>query len=123
MQLFKNIFLAALSILPALVAAKKGDIVPDSYIVVLKDDISASAFASHRAWANDLHSAALAKRGDTGLHGLRHTYNMGKLKGYAGTFDKETIAEISGRSEVAYVEPDRVVELDAIVSANASLAP
>jgi hypothetical protein len=116
MQLFKSIFLTALSILPVLVAAKKGDVVPNSYIVVLNSDISATAFASHRAWANDLHSSSLAKRGDIGLAGVRHTYNFGGLKGYSGSFDNETIAEISARSEVAYVEQDREVGLDSIVS-------
>ncbi|KAA8909453.1 alkaline proteinase [Sphaerosporella brunnea] len=116
MQLFTNVFLAALSILPLLVAAKKGDAVPNSYIVVLNDDISPSAFDAHRAWANDLHSSSLAKRGDHGLAGLRHTFNMKKLKGYSGSFDNETIAEISGRPEVAYVEQDRVVELDALIT-------
>lgn len=116
MQVIKNVFLAVFSLLPVLVAAKAGDLVQDSYIVVLKNGISASEFAAHRAWANDLQSSALAKRGDTGHSGLKHTYNMGKLKGYSGTFDQQTIEEIKKRSDVAYVEQDRVVELDAIVT-------
>lgn len=116
MQIFQNLILVAVAVLPIFVSARVGDVVPDAYIVVLKEEVTANDFAAHRAWANDVQASSLAKRGDRGHQGLKHTYNMKKLKGYSGTFDKETIAQIKSRADVAYVEPDRVVELDAIVS-------
>lgn len=124
MQFFSNLALVALAILPlgALSAvvpahAKAGDAIPDSYIVVLKDSISKEAFSTHQAWAKDLHSAAARKR-DTAakLSGFEHSYNFGKLRGYSGSFDKQTIQEIASRTDVAFVEPDKVVTAAALTT-------
>ena len=114
MKLFHTLFLAALALGAA---AKIGDIIEDSYIVVLKPGITDSEFSSHYSWAADLHSEAVVRRGAAAAaKGIKHTYNIGKgLKGYAGSFNKETIQEIASRAEVAYVEPDRVVEVGGIV--------
>jgi|SRR5690606_6306198 len=97
---FTKVLYLAISVIPLTVFAKAGDVIPNSYIVVLKDSVSDAEFQSHRLWAVDSHSAALAKRGDLGTRGLKHTYNLGKLKGYSGSFDKETIAQIASRPEV-----------------------
>ncbi|KAF8541510.1 serine proteinase [Trichophaea hybrida] len=96
---------------PTARALKAGDIIEGSYIVVLNSNISSSALSTHQSWA----TTRLAKR-NTGLSGLTHTYNLGELKGYAGSFDKETIEEIAKREEVAYVEPDRVAQINALVT-------
>lgn len=121
MQFFTNLALAALAILPAFgspvpAAPKAGDIVPDSYIVVLNEGTSQSAFQAHQSWATSVHTASLRKRGlEATAKTFEYTYNFGTLKGYAGTFDKATIDEISSRAEVAYVEPNAVVTTQAIV--------
>lgn len=115
MQFFQTILLAALALLPGAFAATAGDIVPGSYIVILKEGITTQEFSAHRAFANDLQSAALSKR-DSGHAGVRHTYNFAKLKGYSGTFDDAAIKQIASRTDVAYVEADRVVTANAIVS-------
>jgi oryzin len=115
-MLFTKVLYLAVAFIPYGVSAlKAGDIIPDSYIVVLKDTVSTSELSSHKSWAQSVHSNAVAKR-DVKAKGIKHSYNFGKLKGYAGNFDKDTIATISTRPEVAYVEADRVVELDAIVT-------
>jgi hypothetical protein len=123
MQFFKNIVLAAVALLPltgvlaapaAISQLKDGDIIQGSYIVVLKSDASSSDLQSHQAWAGRVHAEAKSKRASTSA-GFKHTYEFGKLKGYSGEFDKATINEISNRPEVAFVEPDRVVQLAAQV--------
>ncbi|KAL7272639.1 hypothetical protein RUND412_004540 [Rhizina undulata] len=122
MQL-QNLILAALVVLPfgALGSpipqgSTVGAVVPNAYIVVLNENISESDFSAHRLWAADLHASSLARIGDTGTTGLKHTYSLGSLKGYSGTFDKATIDEIATRTEVAYVEPDTVVTAQAFVT-------
>lgn len=122
MQFLTNIALAALAILPAFgspvpATPKAGDIIPDSYIVVLNEGVSNAAFQSHQSWASGVSTASLRKRGlEVRAETFDYTYNFGTLKGYAGTFDKETIEEIASRAEVAYVEPNAVVTTQAIVS-------
>lgn len=80
-------------------SAKAGDIIPNQYIVVLKESVSEAEFSSHRSWATERHTEASRKR-DLGNKGMEHTYNFGNLKGYSGTFDAETIEEIASRTEV-----------------------
>lgn len=122
MQFLTNLALAALAILPAFgspvpTAPKAGDIVPDSYIVVLNEGVSQSAFQAHQNWASSVYTASLRKRGlEAPAETFQYTYNFGTLKGYAGTFDKATIDEISSRAEVAYVEANAVVTTQTIVS-------
>lgn len=128
MQFFENLLLAAVAFLPlgSVVAApidnafsnldqkNAGDVIAGSYIVVLHPNISTQAFSNHREWATRLHAKHNAKR-DTQNKGLGHLYDFGSLKGYSGTFDTETIREISARAEVDYVEPDRVIKLESLV--------
>lgn len=110
---------ALLLLLPAVFAApatskpKAGDIIPGQYIVVMKDDITTEGFTSHQDWVGTAHTK---RSGNGGSHAFTHTYKVGGLKGYAGKFDDATIEEIASRPEVAYVEPDKVVGLSAMIS-------
>ncbi|KAI5813591.1 alkaline proteinase [Pyronema omphalodes] len=124
MQFFKNIVLAAVALLPltgvlaapaAISKLKDGDVIQNNYIVVLKSDASSSDLQSHQAWAGRIHAESKSKRASTSA-GFKHTYEFGKMKGYSGEFDEATIKEISSRPEVAFVEPDRVVQLAAQVT-------
>ena len=87
---------AAIKSLPA--GAKA---IPDSYIVMMKDSLSTKDFDSHRDWVTNLHRKRLARRGDNKFGGIKHTYKFPTgLKGYAGSFDEESIQEIAKRSDV-----------------------
>ncbi|KAF4631808.1 hypothetical protein G7Y89_g6315 [Cudoniella acicularis] len=82
--------------------AEATDIVPDSYIVVYKNDVSAETIASHVSNVNSL----VARRGTDGIGA---TYNLEKLKGYQVHADAETIATIAASPEVDYIEKDAKV--------------
>ncbi|KAH8144906.1 uncharacterized protein LAJ45_11112 [Morchella importuna] len=122
MQFLTNLALAALAILPVFGSPvpsvpKAGDIVPDSYIVVLNEGVSDAAFQAHTSWASSVNAASMKKRGlEPRAETFDYTYTLGSLKGYAGTFDKETIDQIATRSEVAYIEPNAVVVASAITT-------
>ncbi|KAI5788991.1 alkaline serine protease Alp1 [Geopyxis carbonaria] len=99
----------------ARLSAQIGRIVPDNYIVVLKPEISVQAADAHRNWANDLHSRRSARRNDNSLAGITATYSMSQLKGYAGSFDEETLNTIRESDDVAYIEKDQIaVALDIV---------
>lgn len=129
MQFLQSLLLAAAALLPLgrIIAApiegdvfsnlgqmNAGEVIAGSYIVVLNSNVSTQAFSNHKEWATRLQAKRKAKR-DIQSRGLRFSYSFGELKGYSGIFDRETIKEISARAEVAFVEPDRVVKLDAKV--------
>ncbi|KAF3482100.1 pen c 1 [Arthroderma uncinatum] len=108
--------IAVLSALPAADAAailnvrNKKDIITDSYIVVLKNDISTEDFKSHVAWATGVHNANVAKR-DIPLAGMERTFEMDIFKGYSGAFDRATVDDLLKNDKVAYIEPDRMASL------------
>lgn len=105
MQLFKRLaaFLAAFSAVQAgklLDHANDDEVVPNSYIVVLKDSVSANEFKSHVAWATDVHHANVAKRGVTSSGGLKSLYEIGDWKGYSGSFDEDTVKQLVDHEHV-----------------------
>ncbi|RDL33329.1 Subtilisin-like protein [Venustampulla echinocandica] len=79
------------------------NVVPDSYIVVYNDQVSAATAASHI----DRVSSLISKR-DT--DGIGATYDMDLLKGYQITADEDTIQQIAASPEVAYIEKDGKVQ-------------
>lgn len=90
-------------------------LVPDTFIVVLNSDISASEFNAHKTFVSELHEKSIGKR-DTGLEGLKASWEIHTdFKGYVGQFDQATVEEIATRTEVKYIEPDRVVHSQAMV--------
>jgi len=77
----------------------------NSYIVILKDDVTTMAAREHLSWVLELHAATFKAmeqqqlRG--GLRGLRHTYTIdGKVLGYAGDFDSGLIERVRQSVEV-----------------------
>jgi len=126
MQIFRTLAIAAFALIPlaALAApvaipadAARGSVIPNSFIVVLKEDISQADFTAHTAFVENLHAEAIKKRSSSAsLAGLGATYNLGTLKGYAGAFDQETVDQINAREEVLYVEEDKVVTADSLVT-------
>ncbi|KAG8674876.1 hypothetical protein FPOAC2_00914 [Fusarium poae] len=112
---FKNLAVAATSLLGLANAAptaqvNSDEVIPGKYIVTLKSDIAASKLESHLNWVGDVHKRGLNERAEKGVE---RTYN-GKygFRGYAGSFDKDTIKEIKENPDVALVEEDRVWTID-----------
>ncbi|KAI1905608.1 hypothetical protein LOZ39_004249 [Ophidiomyces ophidiicola] len=86
----------------------QNNVIPNSYIVVMKDGTSSSDFDSHKNWAARVHRGNLAKRGSSDFAGLKFSFDIEGWRGYSGKFDSETIKEIVNHANVAYVEPDRM---------------
>ncbi|WEW60883.1 Secreted subtilisin-like serine protease sub5 [Emydomyces testavorans] len=95
------------------------DVVPDQYIVVMKDDVSAESFGSHRAWVADIRHSNLTRRAMHG-HGIQKTFDFHQMKGYSGAFDRDTIQEIARDPKVAFIEHDQVVKVGAYVEQKSS---
>ena len=96
-----------------ILSATNAKALPDSYIVVFKDDVSHKAASDHRQWVQDLHMQTeetkleLRKRSqfpilDTVFEGLKHTYHIpGSLLGYSGHFDQDVIEQIRRQPDVS----------------------
>ncbi|KAF8420583.1 peptidase S8/S53 domain-containing protein [Terfezia claveryi] len=82
------------------------------------EDTTASDFQAHRDFVvNKLVFVSKRDRVEaTAESTFTHTFNLGKLKGYTGSFDDATIEEIASRPEVAYVEADKIVTTQALVT-------
>ena len=79
------------------------DVIPDSYIVVMKDEVSASAFEAHKNWLSETHRTNMTRR-DLGFDGsVKHSYDFGRMKGYSGKFDRAAVDEISNDPNVRYL--------------------
>jgi hypothetical protein len=78
----------------------KDDVVPDTYIVIMKDNISATCFRNHASWVADIHRSNSTRK-NMGFDGsIRRTYDIHGMKGYNGRFDKDAIREIANSPDV-----------------------
>lgn len=138
MKHFQDIFFVTGALLVSLIGAiSRPDTpvvttrtIPNSYIVVLKDDASPTAFSQHLSWLRKTNEQVGASQ----FAGQKHLYNIGNFKGYAGEFNDLTVARIKARPEVyfvtevlkllvtaltpqvAYIEPDGVVTVSRCAS-------
>ncbi|KAI8979524.1 serine protease [Mycotypha africana] len=84
-----------------------------SYIVVLKESLSATQIGDHAEWISALAAGQSFNRADylseTEDIGINHVYDMPNFKGYSGKFDQKVLEAIRQSDEVAYVEEDSVV--------------
>ena len=79
------------------------DVIPDSYIVVMKDEVSATAFEAHKNWLSETHRTNMTRR-DMGFDGrVKHSYNFGRMKGYSGKFDQAAVDEIANDPNVGFL--------------------
>jgi cerevisin len=93
--------------------------IPDSYIVVFKKHVGASAASAHHSWVQDIHAdnvrMELKKRSLFGFDndpylGLKHTFHVaGSLMGYAGHFHEDVIEQVRRHPDVEYIEKDSEV--------------
>jgi oryzin len=102
----RRIALSIAAFLPLLTLAapterqqRKREVVPNKYIVTLKDTVSASEVEYHLGWVQSVHSRSLTKRATAGIE---KTYNISNFNAYAGEFDDATIAEIQLNPQVFY---------------------
>lgn len=124
MQLSRSLALLAAAIFPILGAAAPtqppavasstsvagvGETIADSYVVVLKDGISHEKFEAHQRWAQSKHASRLRRRDDSSINGIHSGFTLGRLYGYHGTFDNDTLADIRQSEDVDYVEEDKIV--------------
>ncbi|KAL1914469.1 uncharacterized protein VTP21DRAFT_8852 [Calcarisporiella thermophila] len=70
------------------------DIIPNNYIVVLKEDKEV-----------DFTDQAVRR-------GVKHVYKINKFRGYAGEFDMETLKKIRKDPAVAFIEPDAKLKIN-----------
>ncbi|KAI0377640.1 alkaline proteinase [Hypomontagnella monticulosa] len=106
------LFLGAL--LPAAFAAptpaqQKREIIPNKYIVTLKEGISTEDFKSHLNWARDVHARSLTKRDTVGVekeYSISSSFNA-----YAGEFDAATLEQLKNSPDVADIEEDQIWSL------------
>jgi|SRR3569833_344335 len=96
----KNIVLLAGAALPAWaapLAEKRGaEVVPGKYIVTLKPGAQTT---NHLSWVSGIHARSTTRR-DT--KGVNKVYNIDDFKGYSGSFDDATIAQIKASSDVSF---------------------
>ena len=89
-----------------LVQAPGTKAVPDKYMVVLKEGVSADRLMAHYA------SVATFRRASGDADPISHVYDMGDaMRGFAGHFSPEEIELIRIHPEVAFVERDSIVDV------------
>lgn len=93
---FLSVALAALTAADAakiLSVANTQDVIKDSYIVVMKDEVPSSELSAHVSWVRNHHNTAKSRR-DPSITGVKSTFNFGTFKGYLGAFDHDTLDQI-----------------------------
>lgn len=100
----------ARTLAPLMDAKDKDFVIPDHYIIVLRNTHIDSGMnsvnaAQHEMWVNSL--IATAGSGDDSMIG--HSFSIDGLVGYTGKFSEGLIEKIRTRDEVAFVEPDQIV--------------
>lgn len=78
------------------------DVVPGSYIVVMKDETSPRDFKTHLGWATNVHRRNLAKRESSSSTGMQFNFDIAGWRGYSGKFDSDTINEIVNHPNVRF---------------------
>lgn len=79
----------------------------NSYIVVLKEDVSPSLMQNHLNFLQSAHESD-SLIGNNVASGVRHLYDT-HIKGYAGEFTDGVLEQIRRMPEVDFIERDQVV--------------
>ena len=96
----------ALAPFHTLQAEHQDQVINNSYIVVLKDDLPTSAVDNHFNFLQAIHEEdPLIADGPVGISQIYDSY----LKGYAGRFTDAVVQQIRGMPEVSFVEQDSIV--------------
>ncbi|KNG50766.1 alkaline serine protease alp1 [Stemphylium lycopersici] len=92
------------------------DIVAGKYLVQLMPDVDVASIASHHQKVRGIKARNLGRRDDAEEDTSIQEYDLGDFKGYAGSFDSATIAELEAMPEVMLVEKDFMMHTFALVS-------
>lgn len=100
-------------------------VIPFSFIVILKDDVSDEAFDFHKLWVADAQSQSFAQldasskeqfeqsvealKFHTKSGGINHVFNAPGLKGYSGVFTAEVVDLLRHSKDIALIELDSAV--------------
>ena len=95
--------------------AQAKEVIPNSYIIVYHENVSAPDIAAHELMV----SSTLSKRAST-LNGVGHKYNLWSFKGYQIEADTATINQIANSPEVAYVELDGIMKASTLTDQSSS---
>jgi hypothetical protein len=86
-------------------SAPDADILKDSYIVVLKDNLHPTKIEEHTSWVTQLtnNNSPWTQwlHPSSSSHGVRHVYDRPTLKGYSGKFDSDTLNAIRASEDVS----------------------
>ncbi|GMM48520.1 proteinase B [Pichia kluyveri] len=113
------------------------NLIPNSYIILLKDDVSDDAFEFHRLWVSDVQVQSFAKLDaiqldefetsvksldfQSKMGGINHVFDSPGFRGYSGLFTPEVISLLRRSKDVAVIELDSTVH--AIESTTQKSAP
>jgi len=91
-------------ILAPLLSSADAEVIPDQYIVVFKNDVTADRISYHHGCVGDMLSEERkkVKRGFMAelISGIEHTYNSDMFKGYSGRFSEYILNKIRQSDEV-----------------------
>ncbi len=110
--------------------------IPNSFIVILKDDISNEAFDFHKLWVSDIQVQSFTKldaaqvesleetvnamKMQNKMGGINHVFDAPGLRGYSGIFTSDVIDLLRRSKDVAHIELDSTVKaIDAQTQAGA----
>ncbi|KAL9557042.1 hypothetical protein MBANPS3_001568 [Mucor bainieri] len=92
------------------------EVISNSYIVVLKDNLRSHEIKEHASWisalsekSNDNYKITDWLNPHVAKAGIAHVYDTPNLKGYAGRFDDHVLEAIRQSDDVAFVEHDSMV--------------
>ncbi|KAK9763266.1 proteinase B [Basidiobolus ranarum] len=92
-----------------IISSLDAEIIPNSYIVVLKDT-SRDSLLNHQAWLTSfLQVANVNSQSDVEVNQIKHIYDADGFRGYAGRFQSEVVERIREMDDVAYIEADSMV--------------
>lgn len=80
---------------PITSVSNAADIIPNSWIVVMRNTMSDSEFLAHLSSLDSAISGAIVNK-----------YQMDTFKGYHGTFSQSLLDVLAANTDVAYIEPD-----------------
>ncbi|CAI2192228.1 1283_t:CDS:2 [Funneliformis geosporum] len=109
------------SSLAPLYTSDSAQVIPDSYIVVLKKQLEKAKVEYHHECVHNFvaeEKRSLSKRSLLGdlVSGIKHTFEFNNFQGYSGRFTNEVLDRIRRSDEVAFVEKDQVVYATEIVT-------
>ncbi|KAJ1975986.1 proteinase B [Dimargaris verticillata] len=98
-----------------LISSVDADTIPENYIVVFKKDAPENALETHFGLLSSFIQTAnlQAVTGEPTPNEIRHVYKLPSVKGYAGRFQADVLERIREAQEVAFIEHDSIVNVDA----------